>query len=394
MSDENLNAVDFDFDASFGEDLNHVLDIDNWATALDLAGLYDKLAQEISVAVQLESAVKAQIRQVVFPQLKARHDAPTEAGVYQATDRDIERVHSRILFNGAVESCDGNSLVDDRLPLTITQIGVSLVSYSGQQGTWVHRLFRHDLRQRSGNPVDEALQLLENRSTRGAIDQEVEGEQISALARRGIMAYAERAILLGKSSRPWRMGHGNPAPYEILTGSGDMRLLEKGLLVLRSLLLGHRRFVFVPSTTALRGRLFPTIGNALRPLEYAVIDSTYESMRRVVENGHYAKKYRDLAMGFVEDAGHEILIGAYRASSVAPGQVFFGHRDHIHEAALIAMADSVLQEHRGFPMLIDLADTSCRSMMGADGFGPTVETAYVEAGAPFAFSAERSTRRS
>ena len=57
------------------------------------------------------------------------------------------------------------------------------------------------------------------------------------------------------------------------------------------------------------------------------------------------------------------------------------------------MADSVLQEHRGFPMLIDLADGLCTSTFGADTFAVTTEMAYSEAGAPFRFMAERRTRK-
>jgi len=44
-----------------------------------------------------------------------------------------------------VEACDGTCSVHDTLPLTITQIGVCLVSYLGEQGAWGHRLFRRDL---------------------------------------------------------------------------------------------------------------------------------------------------------------------------------------------------------------------------------------------------------
>jgi hypothetical protein len=43
------------------------------------------------------------------------------------------------------------------------------------------------------------------------------------------MRQIERAVLLTKSTAPWRLGHGNPVPYELLTGSGSMDLLHAGL---------------------------------------------------------------------------------------------------------------------------------------------------------------------
>ena len=56
------------------------------------------------------------------------------------------------------------------------------------------------------------------------------------------------------------------------------------------------------------------------------------------------------------------------------------------------MADSMLQEHRGFPMLIDLADTVCSITFGMDTFVPSVQMAYTEAGQPFRYLGERETR--
>ena len=109
--------------------------------------------------------------------------------------------------------------VHDTLPLTITQIGVCLVSYRGDQGSWVHRLFRRDLR---GAAATRSRRRWSCSSAGGgaAAGQPSRRDRLSDLARRGIMAYAERAVLLDRRRRLWRMGHGNPTPYELVTGSG------------------------------------------------------------------------------------------------------------------------------------------------------------------------------
>jgi hypothetical protein len=390
MFDDDALLGHDDFDDAFGESIRDTLNLDTWTAGEDLATLYERLAQEVHEAVAVETELRKEIRKQLFPRIKGRSDAPQHAGIYQATQADIERIHKNILFNGGVESCDGNSNVHDTLPLTITQLGVSLVSYSGEKGSWVHRLFRRDLRSRAESPAEEAIQLLEKRNQRGGLGLEDRHEKISQLGRRGIMAYAERSVLLEKSGSPWRMGHGVPAPYEILTGSGMMTLLEAGLNVLVKLLGEHKRFVFIPS--APRERLWLTIGEALRPLEFAIVETAHERMMKIVENGHYAQRYKRMAADFVNAVGHDILIGVYRASEISPAYIFYGHREYIHEAALIAMADSVLQPHRGFPMLIDLADSVCRGSLGLDGFAPSVETAYIDAGAPFRYQNERATR--
>jgi hypothetical protein len=82
-----------------------------------------------------------------------------------------------------------------------------------------------------------------------------------------------------------------------------------------------------------------------------------------------------------------------RTRQVIFPQIFYAHADFVQEAALIAMADSVLQAHRGFPMLLDLADTVCRSSFGTEAFHSTVQSAYAHQGNPFRYFAERQGQR-
>jgi hypothetical protein len=239
------------------------------------------------------------------------------------------------------------------------------------------------------------MELLERRRSRAAIGIDSGGrDRLSSLARRGIMAYAERAVLLDKATAPWRMGHGSPTPYELVTGSGIVELVKAGIALMRRLVLEHRRFVFIPSATTQRDLL--TIGSALEPLGYAIVDTNAGALQQIA-GGHYrGEGWGEVSAQvdrFVAEVGPEVAVGLYRASLMSPAQVFYSHVDHAHEAALIAMADSVLQEHRGFPMLIDLADGLCAATFGADIFAATTELAYAEAGEPYRFLAERRTRK-
>src|SRR5207248_2872508 len=98
----------------------------------------------------------------------------------------IQAVYRGLLFRGGIEACDGTVQVHDTLPLTIYQVGVSLVSYQGDQGTWHQRLFRRDLRQQLGDPVEELTQLLERRSQRAALNHATPGDRLGELARKAI----------------------------------------------------------------------------------------------------------------------------------------------------------------------------------------------------------------
>jgi hypothetical protein len=378
-----------EFRTSFGETLDQALDLSTWHRGEDLAKLYGRLEQEIAEAVKQEDELREQIRKVVFPRLQARDKAPKGAGVYRAEIADIEKTHRGLLFNGQVEACDGTSVPFDTLPITILQIGVCTVSYRGDQGSWVHRLYRRDLRLEGTDPVAETLDVLERRQKRSGYDGTSRKDKLSELARRGVMTFAERSVLMNMCQAPWRMGHGNPTPYELLTGASMKELLDKSLALL-SKLVEHKRFVFVPSAPA--DRLSLTIGNALQFTQYAIIDTLEDDILRVAD-GHYWPEYGARVKEFGHEYGKQIIKGVFRASEMGPAQMFYAHIDHAHQAALIALADSVLQDVRGFPMLIDLADMLCRTTFGRETLAAPTQTAYAEAGEPFRYVTERQSRR-
>lgn len=384
-----------EFETATGESITRVLDLATWHAGTDLADLYARLERIVEEAVQREDGVRAAIRREIFPRISApgRAMAPPNAGVFRARVEHIERVHRGLLFNGAVEACDGTSAIHDSLPVTIAQIGVCLVSYHGDQGSWVQRMYRRDVRMDGGDMVEQALEVLERRRLRTGVDVESRGDTLTDMARRGIMAYAERAALLHRATAPWRMGHGNPTPYELLTGSGMVELLERSLDLLHTLVMRHQRFVFVPSAPT---RWLLTVANALQPLEYAIVGTQAEWMEGLLAGGYRGawggatlRRLRE----FVAETGPRLVVGAYRASGLAPAQLFYAHVEHAHEAALIALADSTLQEHRGFPLLIDLADTVCRGTFDTGSFNATTQLAYAQANAPGRYLAERQTRR-
>ncbi len=383
-----VDAVDFH--TEFGEPLGRTLDLDTWSHGEDLAGVFERLDWEVSEALRQEDEIRKHVRDLVFPVIGTRDRAPKQAGVYETTVSEIKAVQENVLFNGGVEACDGTISMHETLPLTIAQIGVCLVSYAGEQGSWVQRLYRRDLRARGKDPVKEAIAILERREARSGIGQPDKHDQLKELARRGIMSFSERAVLLDKGNAPWRMGHGHPAPYELLTGSGSMELLHRGLEVVTRLVVDHRRFVYVPSAAAERALL--TIGNALRPLEFAIVSTAEDRMYPIIDKGHLRGKHKERAWEFYHEVAPQILVGIYRTSLSVPPQIFYAHPDHVQEAAMIAMADSVLQAHRGFPILIDIADTVCRSTFATD-FASTVQSAYAAGGSPLNYLPERETRR-
>jgi hypothetical protein len=387
---------------SFGEDLRDILDFNTWRPGDDLAAEYPRIEREVREALAAETELQRRTRHELFPRLFDPTVGPASAGAYAANMDVLKLIHRGLLFNGGVEACDGTVHVHDTLPLTIYQIGVGLVSYRGDRGTWHHRLFRRDLRLRGGDPIEEALQALERRDRRAALNHSTPGDRLGELARNTLMQYAERAALVQRSNAVWCMGHGNPVTYELLTGADVLELMLAGTAVLRELVEKRRKFVFVASEP--REHLLLTLGQALPPLHYAVVDTLDNRLRGWFHQRRFTLESADALSWdgepleptewiprFLERVASQVAVGVYRATATAPAQLFYAHVEHVHTAAHVVLADSMFQEQRGFPLLIDLAHHLCAGVFGGS-LRHLTETAYAAAGAPWRYFSERTTR--
>ncbi|RWD33490.1 hypothetical protein [Mesorhizobium sp.] len=397
LSDDGLEPVDevvvepAEYRAITGESLGDTLDINTWQSGVRAIQAFDRLEQEIEQAEQLSGGLRKSIRENIFPYIRSP-GAPPCAGVFRATLADIKAAQNNVLFNGLVEACDANSHLFHTLSIQIIQIAVATTSYYGQEEMWAHRIYRRDIPLKGGSSVlDETLEILRRRS--GSPENSGGRRKITDMMRRGVMTYMERVVLADKAQAPWRVGHGNPLAYELLSGAGITELIQKSIPILDRLILQHKRFLFIPSTT--KKEHFLTIGDALDPLEYAIIDDATADLDRILE-GNYRGEWKSVADNeltpFCREAGPAVVAGVYRASAMAPARMFYAHRDYAHEAAHIAMADSVLQEHRGFPMLIDMADGICGTYFGAETLNRPSLTALSNAGQPYRYLDERTTR--
>jgi hypothetical protein len=392
-----------DYYAGFGEELRQTLDLRNWLPGRDLGEEYRRIVEEVRDAVEQEDELHREIREAIHSRLAWGPAAPKGAGRYEVSVEEIEEVHRGLLFNGAVETCDGTHEPHESLALTIHQIGIGLVSYRGDLYTWQTRLFRRDLRQRHGDPVGDAIELLERRSLRPGLNHQTRSDLLTYLASRAIMTHAERKVLVDYATAPWRLGHGSPAPLELLTGGGSADLMIESVKVIRRLIEDHRRFVLVTSEP--RDRLLLTIGQALRPLEYAIVYTLRERLEPVLQATHFSGevsvdprwdgdelKPEQWLRRFLDRVASQVVVGVYRATCLAPAQIFYAHADYADIAARIVLADSVLQEERGWPLSIDLADRVCKSIYGGGSLRELAQAAYAAVGAPFRYQSERSTR--
>ncbi|MER8417900.1 hypothetical protein NKJ81_20315 [Mesorhizobium sp. M0018] len=358
------SAAGRSYEDATGERIEDTLDIDNWDPAHRMAEQFDRLQREIIAAQVREMETRRDIREQAFPLIARREGAPRDAGVHEVELGELRTVQQHLLFSGHVQAVDGASVVHQTLPMTIFQTAIALATYLGDHGTWGHRVFQKDVKVSGRTALDRTLALLAQR--KAAEDAEEAG--LSDMLRRGLMANAELAVMARKAEAPWRMGHGHPLPKELLTGAGMPELIELSVPLFRELLLDHQRFVYVPRGS--NDRLLRTIGDALLPLEYAIVDDLNSYMHGVITQGHYGtgrfQKALRMLEGFQADASGKLVAGVFRVSPHSSSQVFYAHTAHASEAAIVAMADAVLVEARGYPMLLDLAGGICREMFPSD----------------------------
>lgn len=377
QSDEGNLAID-DFKKAYGIDFSDAIDINTWRIGENLAELYPIIEKELIQAKQDEIKTHQSFRDTVFPRIKELAHVP-HAGLHNEikSEEIIEKIHKGFLFNGAVTACGSVSAVYDSVPISITQIGVCLVNYQGQHGSYSHRLFRRDLRYKGDDPLKEAIDLIEKR--RSNDDDNSKRERLSEIAVRGIKTYAERSILLERADSKWLLGNGSPVPNELMMGywSSKAEMKERSITLMKKMILEHKQFVYVQDCS--RNPQLWTFGNALKPFEYLVIDTIKDNLEKRLALGGMRGQFLDDYKKMVAAVGDKVAIGVYKVSQYAAPQIFYSHVDHIQIAALIAMADSVFQMHSGSPMLLDLAGNICKTAFGQSDFVASIEQANAKA---------------
>lgn len=92
---------------------------------------------------------------------------------------------------------------------------------------------------------------------------------------------------------------------------------------------------------------------------------------------------------FIRTVASQVVVGLFRASALTPAQLFFAHVDHADIAAHIAMADSMLREPHGSPLLLEMARHVGEAVFG-DNLETLAQAAYAAAGAPWRYRTNRT----
>lgn len=378
-TDEDRLVTSAEIEDALGRTIEAALDFTNWDAGGGLKSLHD-YQQKLATAIDEDRQFLEDVRQHVLRALRSFPNAPECAGVYQVKESDLKVARRKVLLSGNLTAVRGASVSHDSLAASLVSVGISLTRYDGQLRSWRTIFLRRDCDIRSGDRVEQIRSILDSRAKRSTIGPGAAGgDSLSRLMRRALQSAAERKALLEKTDADWRMGYGVPTPYELLTGSGSMEMIDAVLPIFESLFLANKRWVFIPDSMS--SLALGTLAAALEPGQLAVFVKAKPTLEAIIERGHYESSARRQVEAFTKRAGDAIVIGGFRATQFAPAQVFFAHGDYAIHAGVVAMADAALQPHQGFPLLLELAGASAKVGLGIDAFKAMVESTYARADA-------------
>ncbi len=275
-----------------------------------------------------------------------------EFDIKSVSDKDLKWAEHQ-LYATNVCAVDGTYSSYSLLSGVRGQIGVAAVSYANQN-------------------IEEVLFVFEP-------DFETETEDVADILQR--RKSSERGALV---------------PYELRTGLGRYRALPVCLGIAEKIIENKHAIGVIESSTHDELR---SIGLALNPAqrEYVALKNFADELQSYLYGddftsaAHFNEEDRKLVDDFKDRFGHQLMIGLYRVGPKS--YVFEAHKDFFDQAAALLARDSLHQPERGFPLLIDHADSICSYVLSAADFKKRVEHELAKLDAWGREVYERRTRR-
>lgn len=316
---------------------------DNYSSFISEAPAF--YARELSRDLRREEQIRRQIRQgLISKQFTVRR--------YTGLDEA-----ERLLFNGKVVGIDGTVARQHTLAGLRCQIGIVAVNYFNEKVKQSYFISETSLQ----TETDDVLEILKSREARN--------RALSNMVVRALLLYREREVAMRPEfAEAYKLLHGPLLPFELMTGLGRLRALETTLDVLERLVADPKVMSIISSTTQ---DDYLTLGAALEPGEY-LVDQSFSLGDEIKTNEDFfsESKWRaweyERVKEFLERAGSQIWIGIIKVSDRP--YVFHAHKSMFDQAAAIIARDALLQREKGFPLLIDYADTLCSEYFPSGDF--------------------------
>ncbi|NRQ32950.1 hypothetical protein HII36_14020 [Nonomuraea sp. NN258] len=355
-------------------DAQSLADILSVAPWMELEEYVDHLRERVDTAVLASHERREQLRAEILaenPDLSAQIRRPPLEKTQWA---------KHLLRTGVVAASDGTLAAVPLLSGTKIQVGVVIVTNTGESVGLVTRVFEHELT----TTGDTAREFFDNlRKVHGT----------SNLASRALMLFGERKLLLAQEA-DWRMIHGELIPFELRTGVGHPGGNLPPVFDLVRHYIKDQRFIAVSESPEDLDVL--NAGIVLEPGEFIELRTLADDLTGFLDGDERSGGTKALFnrmdqanfRSFIAEVGPEVTILLIKAGHRP--FLLECHRERVEEAAALFLADALWTRGlpdtgapataRGFPFHIDLADNVARTMFKGGEFRTFIETRLMELG--------------
>ncbi|KQC09141.1 MAG: hypothetical protein APR62_03105 [Smithella sp. SDB] len=299
-------------------------------------------------------------REIIREKLKDR--------IKKANDELVIKLKKELL-SGNVVAVDGTSANYDLLTVGFqARIGIIAVNYKNQKADYTLYISEPFIPYEKEN-YEEIMQY--------AIKKKKGKVGISSLHITAIMLFKERELVI-KQPEKYKMIQGDIFPYELKTGQGRLRGLNACLTLGRKILNTDNVVAAQTTTTDPAYRL---IGNSLDPGEYIEIHDYYEELSSFLLGdgddfsvpARFNPSDKEAFELFINDAKNKFSVGIFKGLHSNRPYVFYAPKKNLETMVNLLFADSSFQPIRGFPLLLDYADTICARLISGQDFKKQVE---------------------
>jgi len=333
----------------------------------DLEGHLDDLPGRIDASIASAHDLRYRYRIELLasePNLTAKIRRPTAEALRRA---------EKLLQTGTVAASDGTVVAVPLLGGSKIQVGVVLVSNTGEVVDLVTRIFEYELASTAATATQFFAELHKARA-------------ISNLVSRSVMLFGERRLLLDHSA-DWRLIHGELVPHELRTGAGRPELNLPPTFDLIHGYIDSGTFLAVSESPQDLDILNAAI--LLAPGEYIEIRTLGDTLTTFLDgdadSGQARANFNDndrrRFRAFIDVAGPQVSVVLAKAGNRP--FLLECHAERVDEAVGLFMIDSLWTRGldvesgalatRPFPFHIDLADQVARTLFKGSDFRDFVE---------------------
>lgn len=290
----------------------------------------------------------------------------------------------KLLSNGDVIGIDGTVAQHETISGIMAQFGIVSVNYLNEKIQ--HSYFISEAKYKE--EIEEVTDYL--------FSHESINKLLSNIVIRAILLFREREIgLIEKYIDKFKIYHGPLLPFELMAspGSADLKILNTTLPILERIITNKKCFSIISRS---QNKAYIRLGLSLNSGEYFALKKDVgkeliEDRSLISKPDKWRRDEFELVSNFLNVKASDLKIGIIKISRRP--YVFHAHSEYFDLAARIIARDSYFQKEKGFPLLIDYADTLCSNYFKSSDFNRIIEYQLAKEGEYFTEMSEETLRQ-